>query len=75
MVAKNGGKTILGISRQYTLQIHSVGQKFHRNRSMWHSFRDKCVFPFYAEIQEAEIQDGRQKCWENDFCKNMFVVM
>ena len=29
-----------------------------------HCFRDKCVFAFYAEIQ-----DGRQKWHENDFCR------
>ena len=39
-----------------------VGQKFCQNRSILHRFRDKCDFAFYAEIQ-----DGRQKWWENDF--------
>ena len=33
-----------------------------------HHYRDKCVFAFYAEIQ-----DGRQKWWENDFCEKLPV--
>ena len=39
-----------------------MGQKFCRNHSITHHFRGKCVFAFYTEIQ-----DGRQKWWENDF--------
>ena len=39
---------------------------FHQN-SRWqpisHS-QDKCIFAFYVEIQ-----DGRQKWWESDFCE------
>ena len=42
--------------------VDPVGEKFYRNRSISHHFRDKYVFAFYAEIQ-----DGRQKWWENDF--------
>ena len=30
-----------------------MGQKFHPNRSISHSFRDKCIFAFYAEIQDS----------------------
>ena len=42
-----------------------MGQKFHRNRSILLSFRDKRVFAFYAEIP-----DGRQKRRDNDFREN-----
>ena len=38
-------------------------QKFRRNRSILHRFRDKCAFAFYAEIQ-----DGYQKWRESDLC-------
>ena len=40
-------------------------KKIRRNRSVSHRFRDKCVFAFYAEIQ-----DGCQKWWENNFWEN-----
>ena len=40
------------------------GKKFRRNRSISHHFQDKCVYVFYAEIQ-----DGCQKWRENDFWK------
>ena len=43
---------------------HPVGQKFRRNRSISLRYRDKNVLAF-----NAEIQDGRQKWQENDFCK------
>ena len=43
-------------------------QKFCRNRSISLRFWDKRIFAFYAEIQ-----DGRQKWWENDFCKKLPV--
>ena len=47
-------------------QVHSAdtlaGYKFHQNRSISNRFQDKCVFAFYAEIQ-----DGRQKWQESDF--------
>ena len=45
-----------------------MGQKFRQNRFIWHSFRDKCVFAFYAEIQ-----DGCQKLRENNFCERSSV--
>ena len=45
-----------------TLKRYPMGQKFRRNRSISHGFQDKHVFAFYAEIQ-----DGCQKWWENDF--------
>ena len=35
---------------------------FFQNRSVSHRFQDKCLFAFYAEIQ-----DGCQKWQENDF--------
>ena len=61
MGAKSGGKTILGkvASR---LCRYPAGQKFCRNHSSLACFRDKHVFAFFAEIQ-----DGHQKWWENDF--------
>ena len=40
------------------------GQKFLRNCSILHPFRDKCIYVYYAEIQ-----DGCQKWQENDFWK------
>ena len=40
------------------------GQKFRRNCSISHSFRDKCVYVFYAGIH-----DGCQKWGENNFWK------
>ena len=43
-----------------------VGQKFWRNFSICHHFRDKCVFVFYAEIQ-----DGRQKWRGKPFLKKV----
>ena len=55
------GKRFLGqvASRLY---IYPVGQKIRRNRSISYRFRDKCIFVFYAEIQ-----DGCQKWWKSDF--------
>ena len=50
---KNGGKRLCR---------HPKSQKFCRKHLISHHFRDKCIFEFYAEIQ-----DGRQKWWENDF--------
>ena len=46
-----------------TLSRYAAGQKLRRNRSISHRFRDKGAFAFYAEIQ-----DGRQKWRESDFC-------
>ena len=60
MAAKSGGKTIFGESCQNTLQIpcrSKIPSKALR-------FRDKHIFPF-----NADIQDGRQKWRENDFCE------
>ena len=45
-----------------------VCQKFRRNRSISHRYQDKCVFAFYAEIQ-----DGCQKLRENDFREKSLV--
>ena len=61
MTAKNGWKTIFGklVNR---LCRYPMGQKICWNHSVLHPFRDKCVFAFYAEIQ-----DGCQKWWEKDF--------
>ena len=61
MVAKSSGKVIF-TKDPSILFIYPVGQKFRRNRSILHHFRDKYTFAFYAEIQ-----DGRQKWWESDF--------
>ena len=44
------------------------GQKFRQNRSILHRFRDKCIYVFYAEIQ-----DGCQKWRENNFWKKLPV--
>ena len=60
MPTKMARKTIFGKSHQLTLLI-PWGQNFQRNRSSMHSFRDKCVYVFFAEIH-----DGRQKWREND---------
>ena len=43
------------------VECADVGQKFCRDHSVSHRYRDKCVFAF-----KAEIQDGRQK-WEKVF--------
>ena len=64
MATKSGGKTIFGKNRQYTLQI-PCGSKIS-SKSL--RFRDKHVFAF-----NAEIQDGRQKWRENNFCKKLPV--
>ena len=42
--------------------------KFRQNRSISLCFQDKQVFTF-----NTEIQDGRQKWWENNFCKKSSV--
>ena len=44
---------------------YPVSQTFRQSRSSSLHFQDKRVFAFYAEIQ-----DGRQKWQENDFCEN-----
>ena len=36
-----------------------VGPKFCRNHSISHRFQDKCIFVFYAEIQDG-CQNGRK---------------
>ena len=56
-MAKNGGKTFLAKSARY---LCIAGTKNFVEIS--HRFHDKCIFEFYAEIQ-----DGRQKWEENDF--------
>ena len=43
--------------------------QFHQNRSISLRFRDKQVFVFNAEIQE-----GRQKWRENEFCEMSSIV-
>ena len=45
-----------------------MGKKFHQNRSISHHFQDKCIFAFYAEIQ-----DGHQKWQESDFWEKLPV--
>ena len=40
---------------------YPAGQTFRQNRSISHSLQEKCIFEFYAGIQ-----DGRQKWREND---------
>ena len=56
------GKVASGPSR------YPFSQKFRQNRSSSLGFRDKCIFTSCAEIQ-----DGRQKWRENDFCENFPV--
>ena len=52
--------------RKFTSRLcrYPVDQKFCRNRSILLRFQDKHVFAF-----NAEIQDGRQKWQENNFCE------
>ena len=42
---------------------YPAGQKFRRNCSISHSFRDKCVFVFYAEIQN-DAKNGRKTIFQ-----------
>ena len=59
--AKSSGKMIFAKSRQLTLQI-PCGSKIVKI-ALSHSVSEiNTFFTFYAEIQ-----DGRQKYWENDF--------
>ena len=56
MAAKNDGKRIFGEKRQITLRIPWGSKILLKALSILHRFQDKCVFVFYAEIQ-----DGCQK--------------
>ena len=67
MAAKMAGKLLLGNCAS-RLCRYSAGQKFRRNCSISHHFQDKCVFVFYAEIQ-----DGHQKWQERDFWEKSSV--
>ena len=49
---------------------YHAGQKFRSNRSILLCLRGKCVFAFNAEIQE-----GRQKWLENQFCEKSPVAL
>ena len=64
MDAKSGGKTIFckksPVDSADILRI----KNFRRNHSISLRYQDKRVFAF-----NAEIQDGRQKWQENDFCE------
>ena len=64
MAAKSGGKTffckIMPVASADTLRVKNF-VKIALSRSV---FRDKHVFAF-----KAEIQDGRQKWRENNFCE------
>ena len=64
---KMAGKWFLGkfASRFF---IYPACQKINWNWSILHHLLDKCVFAFYAEIQ-----DGRQKWQESDFCEKSSV--
>ena len=68
MAAKNGGKAVLG--KVSILYRYPVGQKFRRNHSIPHRFRDKCTVAFYAEIQH-----GCQKWQESDFLRNVTTTL
>ena len=63
MAAKNGYKVIFVKCCQYPLQI-PCGLKISSKSLYLEPFQYKCVFVFYAEIQ-----DGRQKWRESDFCE------
>ena len=49
------GKRLLAVDSADTLQV----KKFRQNRSISHCFQDKCIFTFYAEIQNGR-QNGRK---------------
>ena len=63
MAAKSGGKQFLRKVTS-TLCIYPVNKKFRWNRYISLRFLNKWVF-----VINAEIQDGSQKCRENNFCK------
>ena len=42
----------------------SGDQKFLQNHSILHHFRDKCIFAFCAEIQDAYKNDAKNNFWE-----------
>ena len=65
MVAKSGRKTIFGKSWQWTLQI-PCRSKISPKSLYLAPFRNKRVFVF-----NTEIQDGRQKWRENNFCEKL----
>ena len=60
MASKNGGKSIFERNCQ-TMQI-PWGSKISSKSFFLGAFLDKCIFLFYAEIQ-----DGHQKWWEINF--------
>ena len=64
MATKSGGKRFLGKS-----PVDSADNLWVKNFiSISLQFQDKRAFEFYTEIE-----DGRQKWWENNFCKKMPV--
>ena len=67
MPAKNGGKWFW-VKLASRLSRYDGGQKFYQNHSFLHSFQNRCVFWFYAEIQ-----DGHKKWRENDFWEKSTV--
>ena len=40
-------------TENYFAWIYNGSQKFHRNYSISYCFQDKCIFVFYAEIQDG----------------------
>ena len=64
IAAKSGQEKVFLVKLDSRLATYAASQKFCRNRSISLRFRDKRVFVF-----NTEIQDGRQKWWENYFCK------
>ena len=61
-------QNLLMVGKQFLGKVASelcrdpASQKFCQNRSISHRSRDKCFSAFYAEIQ-----DGHQNWWENNF--------
>ena len=42
-----------------SLHKYPVGQKFCRNRSTWHGFRDTSIFSFVILTKNSKIQNSR----------------
>ena len=53
-----------------TLQRYPVGQKFRRNCSIEHGFRDISIFMFCNFAKNSKIQNGRHFLRENFFFEN-----
>ena len=56
-----------------TLQRYPVGQKFHRNCSISHSFRDISILCFAIFVKNSKIQNGSHFWQDKKFWKNVLV--